>query len=106
MTYYIAEEIGTDITYGWLVVFVNPGSGAENAGIIGGNQQVVVIDEIVLLGGDIIIGLDGNKVINGDYLISYLEANTVPGQIVNLTIIRDNQELTIPVELGRRPMIN
>ncbi len=106
MSYYIAEVIDTDTTYGWLVVRVNPGSGAENAGLIGGNQQVVVIDEVVIIGGDIIIGIEGNKVTNGDFLISYLEENTIPGQIINLTIIRDNQELVVPVELGRRPMIN
>jgi S1-C subfamily serine protease len=106
MTYYIAEEIDTDITYGWLIVQVNPGSGAENAGLIGGNQQVVVIDEVVLIGGDIIIGINGNKVTNGDFLISYLEENTIPGQIINITIIRDNQELTVPIELGRRPIIS
>jgi S1-C subfamily serine protease len=106
MTYYIAEEIGTTTTYGWLIVQVSPSSGAGNAGLIGGNRQVVVIDEVVLIGGDIIIEIDGNKVTNGDYFISYLEENTIPGQIVNLTIIRDNQKLTVPVELGRRPTIN
>jgi len=106
MTYYIAEETGTTTTYGWLIVQVSTGSGAENAGLIGGNQQVVVIDEVVFIGGDIIIEIDGNKVTNGDYFISYLEENTIPGQIVNLTIIRDNQELSVPVELGRRPIIN
>jgi S1-C subfamily serine protease len=106
MTYYIAEEIGTTTTYGWLIIQVSPGSGAGNAGLIGGNRQVVVIDEVVLIGGDIIIEIDGNKVTNGDYFISYLEENTVPGQIVNLTIIRDNQKLTVPVELGRRPTIS
>jgi len=106
MTYYIAEETGTTTTYGWLIVQVSTGSGAENAGLIGGNQQVVVIDEVVFIGGDIIIEIDGNKVTNGDYFISYLEENTIPGQIVNLTIIRDNQELSVPVELGRRPTIN
>ena len=106
MTYYIAEETGTTTTYGWLIVQVSTGSGAENAGLIGGNQQVVVIDEVVLIGGDIIIEIDGNKVTNGDYFISYLEENTTPGQIVNLTIIRENQKLTVQVELGRRPIIN
>jgi S1-C subfamily serine protease len=106
MTYYIAEEIGTTTTYGWLIIQVSPGSGAGNAGLIGGNRQVVVIDEVVLIGGDIIIEIDGNKVTNGDYFISYLEENTIPGQIVNLTIIRDNQKLTVPVELGRRPTIS
>jgi S1-C subfamily serine protease len=106
MSYYIAEEIGVNVTYGWLIVQVTPGSGAANAGLIGGNQEVIVIDEVILIGGDILIAIDDNKVINGDYLISYLEEHTTPGQIVNLTIIRDNEKLNVPVELGSRPIIN
>ena len=67
-----------------------------------GNQQIYVIDETVLIGGDLIIAINGNKVINGDYLISYLEENTIPEQIVELTIMRDDQIFNVPVELGRR----
>jgi len=106
MSYYIAEEIGVNITYGWLIAQVTSGSGAANAGIIGGNREVIVVDEVILTGGDILIAIDEHKVRNGDYLISYLEENTIPGQIVNLTIIRDNETLNVPVELGRRPVIN
>jgi S1-C subfamily serine protease len=106
MTYYIAEEIDTNITYGWLIVKVSSGSGAENAGIIGGNENILINNEYVAIGGDILIGIDGNKVTNGDYLISYLEEYTVPGQIVNLTIVRDGETLNVPVELGQRPIIS
>ena len=106
MTYYIADEIGIDTTYGWLIVQVNPGSGADQAGLVGGDQQITIIDETILIGGDIIIAIDDNKVTNGDYLISFLEEFTVPGQIVNLSIIRDDETLNVPVELGRRPIIN
>jgi len=106
MTYYIADEIGINITYGWLIVQVTSGSGADQAGINGGNQPVNINDETILIGGDILIAINGNKVINGDNLISYLEEYTLPGQIVNLTIIRDNQTLNVPVELGRRPIIS
>ena len=106
MTYYIAEEIGINTTYGWLIVQVTSGSGAEQAGLIGGNQQITIIDETILIGGDIIIAINGNKLTNGDFLISYLEEYTLPGQIVNLTIIREGEILNVPVELGRRPAIN
>ncbi len=106
MTYYIADRIGVNVTYGWLIVQVTTGSGADQAGIQGANQYITVIDDTVPIGGDLIIAIDGNKVTNGDYIISYLEENTTPGQIVNLTIIRDNQTLNVPVELGRRPIIS
>jgi S1-C subfamily serine protease len=105
MNYYIAEEIGINITYGWLIVKVTSGSGADNAGLIGAKQNIYIIDEYIPLGGDILIGIDGNKVTNGDNLISYLEEYTLPGEIVNLTIIRDKEILNVPVELGQRPII-
>jgi S1-C subfamily serine protease len=106
MTYSIAQTIGVDVTYGWLISEVYSGSGAYYAGLKGGNQQVYLVDEWLIIGGDSIIAIDDNKVINGDYLLSYLEENTMPNQIITLTIIRENEILNIPVELGRRPEIN
>ena len=53
-----------------------------------------------------IIAVDGNRIINGDDLMSYLEAETVPGQTISITIIRDDEQLNVPVELGQRPVMN
>jgi S1-C subfamily serine protease len=60
----------------------------------------------IIIGGDLIIAIDGHKIISGDHLISYLEAYTTPNQTIDVTIIRDKQEMTIPVELGTRPPPN
>jgi len=105
MTYSISQEIGVDVTYGWLITQVTPFSPADEAGLIGGNQQIRIIDKMIPIGGDIIIGIDGNRVINGDYFMSYLEENTSPGQIVDIKIIRENQELNISVKLESRPTL-
>ena len=106
MTYAIADEIDVDVTYGWLVTYVSDNSAASLAGIQGGNQQKIIVDDYVIVGGDIIIAIDGNRVINGDYLMSYLEANTFPGQDITLTIVRDHQILNVPIELGNRPVVS
>ncbi len=105
MTYSISQEIGVDVTYGWLITQVTPFSPADEAGLIGGNQQIRIIDKMIPIGGDIIIGIDGNRVINGDYFMSYLEENTSPGQIVDIKIIRENQEINISVKLESRPTL-
>lgn len=104
MTYAIADEINVDVTYGWMITYVSQNSAASQAGLIGGYQQKVIVDEYVVIGGDIIIGIDDQRVINGDDLMSYLELNTVPGQSISLTIVRDNEILNVPVELGQRPV--
>lgn len=57
----------------------------------------------VRAGGDIIISIDGYELRNFDDLIAYLVRETQIGQQVWLTVIRDGEELEIPVTLGERP---
>ncbi len=103
MTYQIAKTIGTDVTYGWLITQVTSGGAAAQAGLQGGNQQLRINDEWVLIGGDVIIAVDGVRVINGDVFMSYLEEHTTPNQTISVTILRNNQILDIPVILKQRP---
>lgn len=106
MTYEIAEEIEVDVTYGWMITYISQNSAASQAGLQGGYQQRIIVDEYVVIGGDIIIAIDDTRVINGDDLMSYLELNTVSGQTVTVTILRDNEILNIPIELGQRPVVS
>ena len=105
MSYAIAEEIEVDVTYGWLIAGVSSGSAAKDAGLLGGNKQVRINDDLIIIGGDIIIEIDGFRIINGDSLMSYLEEFTNPGQTIIISIIRENQFLDVPVEVGVRPII-
>jgi S1-C subfamily serine protease len=106
MSYGIAQAIGVNTTYGWLITQVTTGGAAYAAGLKGGNQQVRVMDQWVIIGGDIIISVDGTRIVDGDTMMSYLEENTTPHQIIQMTIVRNHQLLTIPVELGQRPVMN
>ena len=106
MTYEIAQAIDVDVTYGWLITYVAVDSSAGLAGLQGGDQQRLIVDNYVIIGGDIIIAIDGDRVINGDALMSYLESDTSPGQVITLTIVRANTILNVPVELGSRPVVS
>jgi serine protease Do len=65
---------------------------------------VEINDKNMVVGGDIIIAIDGDRIVNGDALLSYLERHTQPGQLITLTVIRrDNEQIDVKVELGRRP---
>ncbi len=103
MTYQIGQTIGTDVTYGWLITQVTSSGAAAQAGLQGGSQQVRIKDEWVIIGGDIIIAVDGVRVINGDVFMSYLEEHTTPNQTISVTILRNNQIQDIPVILKQRP---
>jgi len=103
MNYEIARVMGTSISYGWLVAQVTSGGPADKAGLRGGTQQVQVGAEWVIIGGDIVIAINETRITNMDDLSTYLEEHTLPGQTINLTIVRNNQTMTVEVELGTRP---
>jgi len=103
MTYEIAKAIGVNVTYGWLITQVVSGGPAATAGLRGATKQVLIAGQYVPVGGDIIIAINGTRITNGDALSTYLEENTLPGQIIEVTVIRGNQTLTVPLILGTRP---
>ncbi|MGD0645095.1 MAG: trypsin-like peptidase domain-containing protein [Candidatus Bathyarchaeia archaeon] len=103
MTYDIATQTGVNVTYGVLIQQVTSGGPADKAGLKAGTTLTTIDGNPITTGGDIIIALNGNRIRNSDDLSTYLEENTLPGQTVNLTILRNNQTTNISVELGTRP---
>jgi S1-C subfamily serine protease len=103
MSYEIAEAMGTNVTYGWLIAQVTSGGPSANAGLQGGTKQAVVMDTQMTIGGDIIVAINGTRITGIDDMSAYLEENTLPGQTVNLTVVRDNETIFVPLELGSRP---
>ena len=103
MNYEISEAMNVDVTYGWLIAKVINGGPSANAGLQGGTEQTVVVNESVILGGDIIIAINGTRIRGIDDMSAYLEEYSLPGQTVNLTVVRDNETISVPLELGSRP---
>lgn len=106
MTYELAQAIGADITYGWLITQVTNSGAAELAGLQGGNTQVRINNEWMIIGGDVIIAVDGTRIVNGDTFMSYLEEYTTPNQTITVTVLRNNQTQDIPLVLKQRPSVN
>jgi S1-C subfamily serine protease len=103
MTYDIATQMKVSVTYGVLIQQVVTGGPADKAGIKAGTTQATVDGNAVTFGGDIIVGINGNRIRNSDDLSTYLEEYTASGQTVNLTIMRNNQTMNLAVVLGTRP---
>lgn len=99
----LAGPLGLPVIRGVLIAEVQPGGPAAQAGLRGGDREVEVMGMTVRAGGDIIIAIDGYELRNFDDLIAYLVRETEVGQKVMLTVIRDGEELGIPVTLGERP---
>jgi S1-C subfamily serine protease len=60
----------------------------------------------VTIGGDIVIAINGTRITDLDGLSTYLEEYTQPGGTINVTVVRNNQTLTLPVELQARPPLS
>jgi S1-C subfamily serine protease len=103
MTYEIAKATNVNVTYGWLITGVTSGGPADDAGIKGGTTQTVIAGTQIIVGGDIIIAFNGNRIRNMDDLSTYLEENTSPNQTINVTIIRDGATMNVSVTLEARP---
>ncbi len=103
MTYQLAQLQGTNVTYGVLIQDVTTGGPAANAGLKGGTSTATVQGFQYSIGGDIIIGINGTKILNGDALSSYLQEKTLPGQTIVVQVIRSGQMTTVDLVLGTRP---
>lgn len=97
MTFEIAQAMGTNVTYGWLIA-----TAPSETGLKGGTTQALVAGSVVTIGGDVVIAANGTRIMNLDDLSSYLEEYTLPNQTVDLGIVRNNETMTLLVSLGKR----
>lgn len=99
-------ELGTEISTeetdpktGLLIIQVDSGGPADDAGI----QATEITQQrrrYYFSGGDIIIAAGEEEMISRSDLQVFLDTNLKPGDQILLTIVRDGEEMQIPVVLG------
>lgn len=87
-------QLDLPIADGVIILQVAPGEAAANAGLRGLTQTENGDVEI----GDIIVGMDGNKIANSDDLYRSLDKHQV-GDTVQLQIFRNGRNSSVPVRL-------
>jgi S1-C subfamily serine protease len=78
-------------------------AGAQQAGIQPGTRRVTVGNETIVVGGDVIVAIDGQPVATGGDLRGWIENQKHPGDTVTITVIRNGQRKDIQVTLSERP---
>lgn len=88
-----------DGTQGVLVEGVQPGSLAATAGLKAGSKTVTINGQDILVGGDIITGVNGQSVASLDELRAGLE-QLPSDHPLTLTVLRDGKETQVEVQPG------
>jgi len=91
-------QVRLPVTYGTMILQVQPGGPAANAGLRG----LVQTEDGDMEMGDIIISLDGEKISNTDDLYRALDKHHV-GDTVQVEIVRNGRHMTVPVRLTEGP---
>jgi len=95
----LAEQMGLGADSGVLIQRVLPGGAAERAGLRGGNEQAYVGNTPIMLGGDLIIDIDGQQVEDPQDINAIMDKHQA-GDTVSVTILRGRRRMTIKLVLG------
>lgn len=101
----LADELGLSTDSGVYVTLVSQGSPAGEAGLRGAfaSDAEAQQTDTAPPGGDAIIAVDGQPVVSVEEVAAYLDENKRPGDVVELRIERDGQELTVEATLAEWP---
>src|SRR3954447_21553593 len=95
----LASAVNLPVSRGVLVQDVAPGAPASRARLHAGRIHT---DEGIVLGGDIIVEVDGDKISKPDDITAAINDNK-PGDVVEVKFYRDNKLQTKQIKLGTRP---
>jgi len=95
----LADEIGLPVDYGLLVVGVVPGGSADRAGLRAGEEKAYLGNIPIMLGGDLIVAIDDQKVQDQQDLTQMMN-NHRAGDTVKVTIYRAKKKIDVNVSLG------
>ncbi|HEX6204326.1 MAG TPA: trypsin-like peptidase domain-containing protein [Solirubrobacterales bacterium] len=98
----LAKALNLPVSQGVIVQTVVKDGPADKVGLQAGSTSATIDGEEVRLGGDIITEVDGEKVKSMEEMIEIVQGSK-PGDELNLTILRGDQEKTVEVTLGTQP---
>ncbi|HEV2486998.1 MAG TPA: trypsin-like peptidase domain-containing protein [Terracidiphilus sp.] len=95
----LASQMGLAADSGVLIQRVIPGGAAERAGLHGGNQQAYVGNTPIMLGGDLIVAIDGQQVTDPQDISALMDKHQA-GDTISVTFLRGKRQITLKLILG------
>ncbi|MGH9339292.1 MAG: S1C family serine protease [Acidobacteriota bacterium] len=97
LTPQLAQALDLPIEQGYLVEQIEEGSSADQAGLRGGNRRVRYGNSILIIGGDVIESMAGQKITSAADLINIIEDKR-PGQNVEIVFYRQEERIQQQME--------
>ena len=101
----LASQIGLAADQGVLIQRVIPGGAAERAGLRGGNQKAYVGTTPIMLGGDLIVAIDGQEVADPQDISAIMNKHQA-GDTISVTVVRGQRQITVKLVLGEAKETN
>lgn len=99
----LAEAMRLPVSSGAMIVEVLPKGPADRAGLVGGNRRAQIGNDIFVVGGDVVLKVDGEPIPDADALIRAIRRYR-PGDRVRLDVVHWNGGRdTVTVTLGESP---
>jgi len=98
----LARVFRLPVRRGLLIERVRPGTGAAKAGLRGGTTNVTIAGETYVLGGDVIVEVDGEPVASLEELRDLI-SDKQPSEKLRLEYYRGDEKRSVKVELGSKP---
>jgi S1-C subfamily serine protease len=95
----LAEELGLASGSGLLIIRVTPGGAAEHAGLRGGSERAYLGNMPIMVGGDLIVAVDGQPVQDQRDLAQMMN-NHRAGDTIKVTVYRGKRKMDVEVTLG------
>ncbi len=95
----LAQEMGLPADYGVLIVRTVPGGAADQAGLRGGNERAYLGNTPIMIGGDLIVAIDGDSIGDQQDLANAMNKHRA-GDTVTVTVYRGKRKMDVKVVLG------
>ncbi len=99
----LAETLKLPVDRGLLLVQLYDGSPLDLAGVQGAQREALLGNQLIYLGGDILVAIDGVEVTRLEQLQQVLADNYRAGEPVTVTLLRGSVETELEVVLGEEP---
>jgi len=95
----IADELGLAADYGLLIVQAVPGGSADRAGLRGGTERAYLGNTPIMIGGDLMVAVDGERVETQQDLAQIMNKHRA-GDTVKIIFFRGKKKMEVAVTLG------